>query len=189
MTGREPRRVALAQQPGRAHASTRTHGALARHGRFALLAGFAPVGRFALLGALVLLGTRSARAETAASGSSPPDSRPVPLEVYGRLPHIEDVALSPDGTRIAFVRTEGESRVIAIVSLSGHTMVGGLRMGDAKLRAIEWADNDDLMLTTSATGPPWGMRGREQEWRLLDIYNVRRHSVRHVCSTWCPAAS
>ena len=27
---------------------------------------------------------------------------PVPLEVYGRLPQMEDVALSPDGTRIAW---------------------------------------------------------------------------------------
>lgn len=34
-----------------------------------------------------------------------------PLEVYGRLPHLEDFALSPDGTRIAFVKTEGNTRI------------------------------------------------------------------------------
>jgi len=31
----------------------------------------------------------------------------VPLSVYGGLPSIEDVALSPDGSRIAYVRTQG----------------------------------------------------------------------------------
>ena len=25
-----------------------------------------------------------------------------PLEVYGRLPHLENLALSPDGSRVAF---------------------------------------------------------------------------------------
>ena len=40
----------------------------------------------------------------------------VPLEVYGRLPKLEDVSISPDGTKIAFVRTDGDTRIIAIVS-------------------------------------------------------------------------
>jgi hypothetical protein len=32
------------------------------------------------------------------------------LEAYGRLPSLEDVALSPDGTKLAFVRTTEDSR-------------------------------------------------------------------------------
>src|SRR5256885_10117633 len=37
-------------------------------------------------------------------------ARSAPLEVYGRLPRIEEVALSPDGSRIAFVKTEENNR-------------------------------------------------------------------------------
>jgi hypothetical protein len=34
----------------------------------------------------------------------------LPLEVYGRLPRLENLALSPDGARIAFAKTEGNDR-------------------------------------------------------------------------------
>ena len=33
-----------------------------------------------------------------------------PLEVYGRLPGLEDVSLSPDGSKIAFVTTTQNTR-------------------------------------------------------------------------------
>jgi hypothetical protein len=30
-----------------------------------------------------------------------------PLEVYGRLPTLEDLVISPDGSRVAYVQTNG----------------------------------------------------------------------------------
>jgi hypothetical protein len=45
-----------------------------------------------------------------------------PLEVYGRLPHLENVALSPDGTRVAFVRTEGDTRVVGVIALAEESV-------------------------------------------------------------------
>ena len=42
-----------------------------------------------------------------------------PLEVYGRLPGLENVALSPDGTRLALVRTN-ENRRILMAGFSGE---------------------------------------------------------------------
>ena len=60
------------------------------------------------------------------------------LEVYGRLPLLEDVALSPDGTRLAFVKTVGDDRVIATYSLADRKIVDGLRVGQQKLRRMEW---------------------------------------------------
>jgi len=44
------------------------------------------------------------------AGGSAPWVRAAGPEVYGRLPTLEDVRLSPEGTRIAFVRTEGDTR-------------------------------------------------------------------------------
>lgn len=99
----------------------------------------------------------------------------VPLEVYGRLPSLEDVALSPDGTRLAFVRTTADTRLIEVISLVGRKAVGGLRVGETKLRNVQWADNDHLLVVTSATSQPWGLIGTEREWYMLQVYDVARH--------------
>lgn len=98
----------------------------------------------------------------------------VPLEVYGRLPSIEDVALSPGGSRLAFVRTEGDSRLIVVASVADHKMIAGLRVGSAKLRSIRWADEDNLMITTSVTTLPIGFMGMRGEWYMLQVYGVSR---------------
>ena len=37
-----------------------------------------------------------------------------PLELYGRLPNIEDVAISPDGGMVALIYTNGEDRQIVL---------------------------------------------------------------------------
>jgi len=100
----------------------------------------------------------------------------VPLEVYGRLPSLEDIALSPDGARIAFVRTTQDARTIAVVSLADNKVLGALRVREQKLRRIEWADNNHLMIVTSATALPWGLMGNENEWQLLQVYDLRSHT-------------
>jgi len=101
----------------------------------------------------------------------------VPLEVYGRLPTLEDVALSPDGSRIAYVRTTQDARLVAAVSLGDKKMLGGLRVREQKLRSVEWADDNHLMIVTSATALPWGLMGQETEWHLLQVYDVVSHKT------------
>ena len=96
-----------------------------------------------------------------------------PLEVYGRLPHLEDFALSPDGARIAFVKTEGNTRIVDVYSVVAHTMLRGMRVGDEKLRYIRWADNDRLMIVTSVTTVPFGFIGENGEWEQLEVFDVR----------------
>jgi dipeptidyl aminopeptidase/acylaminoacyl peptidase len=102
-------------------------------------------------------------------------SRAVPLEVYGRLPSLEDVSLSPDGSRIAFVRTTADERTIEVLSLAGRKGIGGLRAGEQKVRSIRWADNDHLLVITSSTSTPFGLLGTEHEWYMLQVYDVTRH--------------
>ncbi len=102
-------------------------------------------------------------------------SRAVPIEVYGRLPSLEEVSLSPDGSQIAFVRTTEDVRLIEVLSLSSRKVTGGLRVGEQKVRSIRWADNDHLLVVTSATSLPVGMIGTEHEWYMLQVYDVMRH--------------
>ena len=96
----------------------------------------------------------------------------VPVEIYGRLPAREDVALSPDGSRVAYVRTTADKRLVLIYGFNERKQIGGLDAGSVKLRGIHWADNDHLLIFTSVTAAPMGLIGPEREWALLQVYDV-----------------
>ena len=53
-----------------------------------------------------------------ALAAASPARAALPLEVYGRLPRLENLALSPDGTRIAFAKTEGNDRTVAVMAIA-----------------------------------------------------------------------
>jgi len=102
------------------------------------------------------------------------------LEVYGRLPQLEDMALSPDGSKVAFVRTQANARLVVILSLTTRKPVDVLKVGEEKLRSIAWADDENLLLTTSMTMLPWGFMGTEREWYMLRVYNLKRREAEIV---------
>ncbi len=113
------------------------------------------------------------------SGLSHPVHATAPLETYGRLPTLENVAISPDGTRIAFVRTVGNDRVLAIVTLADRKLIRSGRIGNAKLRGIEWADDQHLLLYSSTTTLPFGLAGAKREWALLNVFNIETGKIAH----------
>ncbi len=101
-----------------------------------------------------------------------------PLELYGRLPTVEDVALSPDGSRLAVIRTNADKRMLLLVSLTDRKLLDKpILLGDVKLRSIEWADNDHLMIVASSTGMPLGLIGRTHEWYVMNVWDVRKHKL------------
>ncbi len=104
-----------------------------------------------------------------------PSARAVPLAVYGHLPSVEDVALSPDGSRVAYIRTEGNLRLVVVAAVADRKMIRWVRAGEEKLRSIAWADDDNLILTTSATTSNFGFK---EEWFMLRVYNVTRNEIR-----------
>jgi dipeptidyl aminopeptidase/acylaminoacyl peptidase len=95
----------------------------------------------ALMGLCTVLLATSAAAREPAS----------PLAVYGRLAALEDLSLSPDGSRIAFIKTQGDERVLQVLTTVGGKVLGGAVVGDTKLRSVSWQDNDRILLTTSAS--------------------------------------
>jgi dipeptidyl aminopeptidase/acylaminoacyl peptidase len=98
-----------------------------------------------------------------------------PIEAFGRLPTLEDVAISPDGSKIALVKTSGDSRNLVIVPLSGSQVLGGVRVGEAKLRDVTWIDDDNIVATISGTSlPPYGFTGAKREWYQLANFNVTK---------------
>lgn len=102
-----------------------------------------------------------------AAGAAPP------VEAYGRLPDLEDVGLSPDGTQLAFVGDQGEDRVISVVPLGGTKPSQVLRAGKAKLRSLSWVDNTHLLIVSSTTSePPIGVIGPTQERMQGFVYDL-----------------
>lgn len=93
-----------------------------------------------------------------------------PLEVYGQLPSLENVAISPDGTRIAFIESKAGER-IACFTADMKTW-SSIKIGPDKLRALKWADNYHLLFVTSTTDVPMGMFGARYEWLMLLSYDI-----------------
>ncbi|MBV9695474.1 MAG: S9 family peptidase [Gammaproteobacteria bacterium] len=124
---------------------------------------------------LLLLGIASALAPGAALPAPA-----VPLEVYGRLPHLENLALSPDGTQVAFVKTDGDQRFIMVYGLASQAAGRGLKVGDQKLRSIRWADDHRLLITTSVTTVPWGFIGDAAEWAQMQVFDTRSGKIFEV---------
>jgi dipeptidyl aminopeptidase/acylaminoacyl peptidase len=104
-----------------------------------------------------------------------------PLAAFGRLPTLEDVAISPDGTKLAFVRTSGENRKLIVIPLSKTEALGAVLIGNAKLRDVEWVDDDNILATVSTTSPPpFGFIGATREWFQLvnfDISKLKLHAL------------
>ncbi len=105
------------------------------------------------------------------------DSQAAPLEAYGRLPLFEEASLSPDGTRIAFVRDVGTERLVVVSALANRAVLGSLRIKDEKVRSVEWADDARLLVMTSETSLPEFLAGSHSEWWHLQVYDVASKKV------------
>ena len=76
---------------------------------------------------------------------------PPPLAAYGALPSLELVQLSPSGRRLAFVTVSGEQRVLVLLDLTTNEQLGGVDVGLAKVRDLNWIGEGRVMITTSKT--------------------------------------
>lgn len=93
-------------------------------------------------------GVLALTSSVAASDRSLPFTPP-PVEAYASLPALDQVVLSPDGARLAFigVTPQGQRR-LGVRSLAGEAL-GAVDLGDKKVRDVFWADNDHVVITTS----------------------------------------
>jgi dipeptidyl aminopeptidase/acylaminoacyl peptidase len=107
-------------------------------------------------------------------------ARAAPLEAYGRLPAIEQGAISPDGGHLAFIVTDGEKRFVAIYSAKDQKVISRVAAGNLRVRDIQWVGPNHLIITTSSTTIVPGLEGWKQEWWVagdIDIRTGRFHPV------------
>lgn len=103
-----------------------------------------------------------------------------PLEAYGRLPAVEGVEISADGSNIAYIRTEGANRLVIVQSLEGEALQV-VQLGEAKVRNVEWAGADHVLIVTSSTDaiPQYTLRGELFQAASLNIHTGK---VTHLIS-------
>ena len=95
-----------------------------------------------------------------------------PLEAYGRLPSIEAVAISPDGAKLVITRTAEDRRQIAIQDVATGQTIQGLEIGDAKVRAVQWAGPSHIIITTSKTAKLQDVSAPRAEYFMAFDYNL-----------------
>jgi len=80
-----------------------------------------------------------------------PVDAPPPLDLFIKRPRIEQVALSQDGTQIAFVTWLEGYRVLVIYRLADQSkQVIKLNPGD--ISSISWADGNHVLISNTVTG-------------------------------------
>ncbi|WP_419320690.1 alpha/beta hydrolase family protein [Caulobacter sp. ErkDOM-E] len=95
----------------------------------------------------------------------------IPLAAYGRLPNVEGIEISPDGKMLAVTVTNGEHRVLTVRKTDG-TSVAGLNMGAAKLRDVQWAGQDHLVVIVSQAAKVADVSGPQHEYFMAMDFNL-----------------
>jgi dipeptidyl aminopeptidase/acylaminoacyl peptidase len=112
----------------------------------------------------------------AAAADAPP-----PLEAFGRLPHVDNIVISPSGKRTAFVidTPKGRSVVVAegvkplmrqlIIEAPAH---GAQAQKEGKIRYLEWADDDHLVVGAEKTENLVALTGRKEAIQQVAVLNA-----------------
>ena len=96
-----------------------------------------------------------------------------PLEAYGGEPALSRISLSPSGKLAAYVVRAGGSRRIVVQEVGGKPLAVA-NLGQVKLKDLNWAGDDFLILITSATynlGPQFV--GSKWEIDSSEVINIK----------------
>ncbi len=98
---------------------------------------------------------------------------PPALSVYGKLPLVSKVALSPDGNRVALaMNKDGELIIYDVDLVSGKAAAAALNSD--KIRFLTWADNSHILAVTTITQRDMGDVYEEQFGFMLDVPTGKR---------------
>jgi cephalosporin-C deacetylase-like acetyl esterase len=104
-----------------------------------------------------------------------------PLEAYGKLPNIEQVAISPDGQKLGVIWSDGVQRRVVVRDMASGKL-SQLAAGTVKVRSLDWAGPDHLLITTTTTSYINGVEAPRGEYAVLLDYNLDKGRVKNVMS-------
>ena len=74
-----------------------------------------------------------------------------PIEVYGDLPAVSNMSISPDGNKVASIRRNDEISVLAIIDLTGGAAPYSVGIGELKVSSLSWAGEKHVIITAFET--------------------------------------
>ncbi|ESQ86857.1 hypothetical protein ABAC460_21815 [Asticcacaulis sp. AC460] len=124
------------------------------------------IDRRRLLAGVTALALTSVAAPVAWAQASP---RPTPAQ-FAKTPRVEEISLSPDAKRIAYVTQEGAERILVIIDLASGS-AQKFPMGAYKLRDMFWAGPQHIVFETSVTTPV------KIAWRLSEYFQAHVFNI------------
>lgn len=107
--------------------------------------------------AWIFIGLMAALAQAAAGA-------PPPVEAFGRVPQVDNIALSPDGKFVAWDDNSGTQPIVVVFDLEARKQKARFPIADSKLRGLQWSDNSTLLVDLSMTQTVRLNRKRMNEW-------------------------
>jgi dienelactone hydrolase len=102
-----------------------------------------------------------------------------PIDAFGQLPTLGDVAMSPDGTRYAAIVGSVTGSEIQVREITTGRLLLASPAKDFKLRSLQWADNDRIVLTLSQTkqisSTDFMFAGRGEYYQML-LHDLNTHN-------------
>ncbi|MFZ4382700.1 MAG: hypothetical protein ACOYO0_12135, partial [Sandarakinorhabdus sp.] len=100
---------------------------------------------------------------------------PPPLSLFGQLPTLSTIELSPDGTKWAAVMGDDKSAQVQVRSLADNKLLSVTPAEKAKLRDVMWVGNNHVVTTISTTADVVGLSGPKREWLLLSMLELNKN--------------
>lgn len=94
------------------------------------------------------------------------------IEDYGKLPGFEDAAMSPSGNRVALIATVKNER--SLIVLENDRLLTSSNLGDTKVRDLEWATDEMLLVDYSQTEKLWGFTAEKAEFTRTVVMSMSR---------------
>jgi dipeptidyl aminopeptidase/acylaminoacyl peptidase len=73
-----------------------------------------------------------------------------PIEAYGRLPAMDNVAISSNGANIAYILNDEGVAQVVVQSLDGAVLQTA-NLGNRKIRSVSWANDGHVIIQVSST--------------------------------------
>lgn len=99
------------------------------------------------------------------------------LEIYGNLPGIRSVVISPDGKHYAFIRAEGDNEYFVVTEVGTGEIKAAANASSLKARSLFFVTNKHLILRASQTTRTPGYRGRLESSAAFS-FNIETEKVR-----------
>jgi len=100
----------------------------------------------------------------------------LPIEVYGALPDVSKMVISPGGDKIAYRQIEQGSDLLRIYDLVNKKIIGTIDLSNIKPNRVYFIDEERLILVVRRNTRLMGYRGRHEVSSAYS-YNLKKNKL------------